>query len=51
MKAITAIVLIIVAGGLWVSAYFWEFSARVVRYFFGDDAGFPATRKKNKRKA
>ena len=50
MKAVTAIALIIVAGGLWGSAYFWELPARVLRYFFWDEAGFPATRKRKKRK-
>jgi hypothetical protein len=46
MKPLTAVVLIVVVAGLWASAYFCEISARIMRYFFGDDAGFPWTRKK-----
>jgi hypothetical protein len=49
MKAVTAAALLIAAGCLWAGAYFWEIPGRIRRYFSGEEAGFPRTRKKKRR--
>jgi hypothetical protein len=49
MRPLTAMILIVLVAGLWVSAYFCEISARILRYFFGTTAGFPRTRRKRYR--
>jgi hypothetical protein len=48
MRAVTAAALIIIVGGLWISAYFREITGRIRGYFSRNAGGFPRTRKRRK---